>query len=108
MLQSRRKIFAIAYRLDKNIATFFGRPPRIPARYSNVKLPFDLDDSVLLDPETSLESVAANLDEDGWSRDRAIRPSSWIRVRFIMSKFREEILELSLGPASADIVQRVE
>ncbi|KAJ5425765.1 hypothetical protein N7465_000835 [Penicillium sp. CMV-2018d] len=96
LLESRRRQFAAAYQLDKSIATFLGRPPRIPWRYADCRMPLDISDEALATDNTVLNYSHDYIDENGWSRNGVVQRSSWIRVRFIISTFRDEILEVSL------------
>ncbi|KAJ5155339.1 hypothetical protein N7492_008142, partial [Penicillium capsulatum] len=96
LLESRRRLFAAAYQLDKSIATFLGRPPRIPLRYSDYQLPLDISDTALASDNEGLHFFKADLDENGWHLQRRFQRASWIRMRYILSTFRDEILELSM------------
>ncbi|KAJ6178597.1 hypothetical protein N7519_009058 [Penicillium mononematosum] len=96
LLESRRRQFAAAYQLDKSIATFLGRPPRIPWRYADCRMPLDISDEALATDNKVLNYSHDYIDENGWSRHGVVQRSSWIRVRFIISTFRDEILEVSL------------
>ncbi|KAI9038829.1 fungal specific transcription factor domain-containing protein [Aspergillus affinis] len=99
ILESRRRIFAAAYQLDKSVATFLGRPPRISWRHSDCSLPLDLADDSLVGGPSEFELASTSIDSKGWNVQNVIQRASWIRVRFLISTFREEILELSLqGP----------
>ena len=44
----------------------------------------------------------------GWNIDCKISPASWIRMRHIISKVTEEILELSLGGVQDNLVYKVQ
>ncbi|GFG22711.1 hypothetical protein IFM61606_02576 [Aspergillus udagawae] len=97
LLESRRRLFAAVYQLDKSIATFLGRPPRISWRHSDCRLPLDISDEALTGSrELAQKSVTA----EGWSCHAVYQRSAWIRLRFLISTFREEILELSLTKSS--------
>ncbi|KAL4806583.1 hypothetical protein BDV18DRAFT_117866 [Aspergillus unguis] len=98
----RRRLFAGLYHNDKNIATFFGRPPHISWRYSDCKPPLDISEDVLMGDEQDLQRAMKDLNEDGWNVDRTFRRSSWHRLRYLITMFREEILELSLRPVDAE------
>ena len=100
--ECRRKMFAAAYRNDKSLATYFGRPPRIPLQYSDVRPPLDISDESLMAEGQSMDAALSSLDENGWNTEQKIWPASFVRVRYIMSHFREEILELSLGNGRTD------
>lgn len=99
--QTRKRIFTAAYRSDKNLSTFLGRPPRIHHLYCDITPPLDLDDDSLMLQGDALAAAVQKLDADGWSmemsQDRRFRPVSVIRVRYIIAIQRERILELSLG-----------
>ncbi|PYI03170.1 hypothetical protein BO78DRAFT_323586 [Aspergillus sclerotiicarbonarius CBS 121057] len=106
--ESRRRSFAAAYQLDKNIATFLGRPPRISRRHSDCKLPLDLDEGCLVADRSHLQLALSSLNDNGWSQSAHVyKRSSWIRVRFLISTFREEILELSLNDSSREIANQL-
>lgn len=107
--EARRRVYAAAYRSDKTLSTFFGRPPMMAGRYSNRKLPLDLDDDTIAteDPNV-LDAALSRLDKDGWNTERAIWPTSWIRLRKNMGVFREKVLELSLaGQTDGDLAQQL-
>ncbi|KAH2100971.1 hypothetical protein KXV37_001416 [Aspergillus fumigatus] len=97
LLESRRRLFAAVYQLDKSIVTFLGRPPRISRRHSNCRLPLDISDEALTG---SRELAQRSVTAEGWSCHAVYQRSAWIRVRFLISTFREEILELSLTKPS--------
>ncbi|KAL4743259.1 hypothetical protein BDV11DRAFT_215390 [Aspergillus similis] len=94
----RRRLYAGLYHNDKNIATFFGRPPRVSWRHSDCELPLDISEEALLGDEQGLERAMAELDSEGWNMNTTFRRASWYRIRYLVSSFREEILELSLRP----------
>jgi hypothetical protein len=96
LLEARRRQFAAAYQLDKSIATFLGRPPRIPLRYSDCRMPLDISDDALAPEDTNLQYCPTDLDANNWNVHGVFQRSSWMRVRFIISMFRDEILEVSL------------
>ena len=93
----RRKLFAAAYRSDKSLAIFLGRPPRIPLQYSDIRPPLDISDESLAAKGQTLDAVLLSVDKNGCNTQRKIWPAGFIRLRYIMSAFREEILEISLG-----------
>ncbi|KAL1885627.1 hypothetical protein Plec18167_001122 [Paecilomyces lecythidis] len=102
LLESRRRLFAAAYQLDKTIGTLLGRPPRISWRYSDCRMPLDISDEALAGDLDLVNDAQNFLDGEGWNTERTFQRASWIRVRFIISTFREEILELSLQRASPE------
>lgn len=78
-------------------------------RYSNRKLPLDLDDDIIATEDSNiLDAALTRLDKDGWNTERAIWPTSWIRLRRNMGVFRERVLELSLaGQTDSDLVHQL-
>lgn len=108
LLESRRRLFAAAFQLDKTIATFLGRPPRIPLRYADSRLPLDLPDNAFASDNETSRYLASQLDENGWHLERPFQRTSWIRTRYILSQFRDEILELSMQkvtPGTVDLLK---
>jgi hypothetical protein len=101
--EARKRVFAASYRADKNIATFLGRPPRLPYNYCDVGLPLDIDDdSVALDA-SSLDKTISQLTPDGWgSFTGGLRPATVIRLRYMVAMLREQVVGLSLGRGSVD------
>ncbi|KAJ5887785.1 hypothetical protein N7495_007826 [Penicillium taxi] len=103
LLESRRRQFAAAYQLDKTIATFLGRPPRMPLRYTDCRMPLDISDEALATEDTTLTCLTEDLDSNNWNLQPLFQRSSWIRVRFIICTFRDEVLELSLQRMTPEI-----
>lgn len=69
-------------------------------------MPLDLEDSQLaLDGET-LAHALNDLDHEGWNQNSVVGRASWLRVSVINAKFREEILELSLGASTDNLDER--
>ncbi|CAG8907301.1 unnamed protein product [Penicillium egyptiacum] len=107
IVESRRRLFAASYQLDKSIATFLGRPPRISWRHSDCRLPLDISDETLAGHPNKLDAARLSLDANGWNTREVYQRSSWIRLRFIISTFREEILELSLQKPSPNRTEQL-
>ncbi|GKZ27568.1 hypothetical protein AbraIFM66951_005443 [Aspergillus brasiliensis] len=107
--ETRRRVFAAAYQLDKSIATFLGRPPRISWRHSDCNLPLDLSDDILTAGTGDLQRAISDLDDKGWDTrpQKRYQRSSWIRLRFLISTFREEILELALQEVTPETAEQL-
>ncbi|KAL4937256.1 hypothetical protein BDV06DRAFT_203293 [Aspergillus oleicola] len=103
----RRRVYAGLYYIDKNIATFLGRPPRVSWRYADTKPPLDLDEDALVADEQEFERAVSELDSEGWNTKPIILRSSWYRIRHFISIYREELLELSLRPVDAEAAERL-
>ncbi|KAI0848475.1 hypothetical protein F5Y00DRAFT_262570 [Daldinia vernicosa] len=92
--ECRRGIFVTAYYIDKVFAMVFNRPPRIPIRHADCKLPLDLSEDELFatSPEV-LERARGRLSPAGWSTDGNYKTRTWARIRYILAGFREEMVE---------------
>ena len=101
------EVFAAAYRNNKTLATFLGRPPRLPSQYSDIRPPLDISDESLVVEGQTLDAVLLFVDKNGWNTQRQIWLAGFIRVRYIMSAFREEILEISLGNRSINVIDKL-
>ncbi|KAF1811424.1 hypothetical protein P152DRAFT_399088 [Eremomyces bilateralis CBS 781.70] len=99
----RRKTFAGSYYIDKTIATFVGRPPRIPMRFSDIQAPLDVSDDTILGGPEIINDEVSKLDPEGYNPDGKFHPNTSLRTRFKMSVIREKILELSLGNDKTDL-----
>ncbi|KNG82297.1 hypothetical protein ANOM_008700 [Aspergillus nomiae NRRL 13137] len=96
--QTRKRVFTASYRTDKNLATFLGRPPRLSYHYCDVELPLDLDDHSLILDHLSLDKAVRQLTSDGWGAfSGGLRPATVIRLRYMIARLREQVMELSLG-----------
>ncbi|CAF9923130.1 hypothetical protein IMSHALPRED_005859 [Imshaugia aleurites] len=104
--ESYRTVFWRAYMADKNFATFFGRPPMINGKFCSCKMPLDLEDGQLALGDESVSRALSGLDHEGWNLNSVVGRATWLRVSVIESKFTEEILELSLGADTDDLVGR--
>ncbi|KAE8370586.1 hypothetical protein BDV27DRAFT_151846 [Aspergillus caelatus] len=96
----RRRCFAVVYSMDKTIATILGRPPSLTRHYCVLKPPLDIDDDIDI---SNYEQSLQMLDSNGWNTDGKRRPSTILRLRFLLATIREEILELHLGVNYVDI-----
>ena len=103
LTETRRRVFCSSYNQDKSISTFLGRPIRISKRHADIKLPLDLRDEELTGNPVDLDLAIKNLDEAGWNTKGQHLRASWIRLRHIASRLREEILDYSLSPVDASV-----
>lgn len=98
-----------AYGLDKELATFLGRPPLIGWRYCDVQCPLDLDsDEVVADPETRDAAIARLEQNNGWNPARSPRAGALARGILSTSVIREQVLELSFCRVTNDLREKVE
>ncbi|OJJ52912.1 hypothetical protein ASPSYDRAFT_51583 [Aspergillus sydowii CBS 593.65] len=100
VLETRKRIFAIAVAQDKSISTLLGRPPRIDSRFCDLTLPFDLDDDEVVLDGSRLETALNGLDADGWKCNQGtkagqtLRPAVLIRLRYRHALLQERVLGL--------------
>ncbi|KAJ5718820.1 uncharacterized protein N7483_009902 [Penicillium malachiteum] len=104
----RKRAVSLAHELDKGLATFVGRPPRLHRQYFTLDLPLDMSDNLVMGPVEEFEAAKAELlDEKGWSRDEvSVHTASRHRSLWLLSIIREEVLELLLGPSVPESVSQ--
>ncbi|KAI1478200.1 hypothetical protein F4774DRAFT_419522 [Daldinia eschscholtzii] len=92
--ECRRKIFVSAYYIDKVFVLVFNRPPRVSTRHADCKPPLDLsEDELFATSPAVLEQARSRLSPAGWSTDGKCKTTTWARIRYILTGFREEIAE---------------
>ncbi|OKL58737.1 hypothetical protein UA08_06318 [Talaromyces atroroseus] len=108
LVEHRKRLLLGAYAIDKELATFLGRPPRISWRHIDIDLPLDISyEELLAEPEIR-DAAIARLDKDGWSSNGTVSKISFARAMFVMGRVRELVLELSLNSRIDDIESRIE
>jgi chromatin structure-remodeling complex subunit RSC3/30 len=95
------------YAIDKELATFLGRPPRISWRHIDVDLPLDITYEELLSEPEIRDAAISGLDKDGWNANGVVSRISFARSMFVMGRVRELVLELSLNSRIDDIEGRI-
>ncbi|GIK07291.1 hypothetical protein Aspvir_002951 [Aspergillus viridinutans] len=106
LAELRKRLMAGAYIMDKQLATFLGRPPQISWRYCDVQLPLDLRyDEILADPVTR-DAAINRLDANGWNSQGVIQTAQLLRIALLVSSIREQILELSLSRCVDDLARK--
>ncbi|KAI9744750.1 MAG: hypothetical protein M1818_001675 [Claussenomyces sp. TS43310] len=103
----RRRLFSVAFQIDKSIASFTGRPPVLSYRYCTSRMPLDVSSHALLSTEANLTKVASTLSADGWNTDGQIYAATKLRMCMQLARIRDEILEISLGNQEALNVERM-
>jgi hypothetical protein len=103
LAEIRRKTFWRAHQLD-----FYDRPSRITSRYSDCELPLDLTDYDLCAEPAELILARQKLTPEGWNPEGMYTSTAWTRVRSILSRIREDILEYNFKPATAETQMRLE
>jgi chromatin structure-remodeling complex subunit RSC3/30 len=105
LAEIRKRCLATTYAVDKLMATFVGRPPRISRRYCSIQAPLDIEIADLALSDEELNVKLNQLDPDGWYHDGTMRRSAYMRTFLVISRIREDILEISLGPEAENILE---
>ncbi|KAH8702197.1 hypothetical protein BGW36DRAFT_372391 [Talaromyces proteolyticus] len=103
MTEIRKRAIAWAHDHDKVCASFTSRPVHLSRHFCVIEMPLDLPDSAITGTPEMLLKSHENLDADGWSKDKTIRPVSGQRVQLMLCMIREEALELKLRPPAPDL-----
>jgi len=93
----QRRVFILAFNIDKSHSSFNGRPPMLSRHYCVPRTPLDLSDEQLSSGTEALEMAVSRLDERGWNTEGRIHSITMARARFFLGMIREEVLEISLG-----------
>ncbi|KAL4736280.1 hypothetical protein BDV11DRAFT_207759 [Aspergillus similis] len=105
--EMRSRTMVAAYSMDKELATFLGRPPRICRQYCDIQFPLDISWEDLVANDPTRDAAIQQLDSDGWNvqgdLDKGARP----RVTLLTSILREMILEFSLSREVDNLWDRV-
>ena len=101
--ETRRRIYAKVFHIDKVISVFVGRPPLLSRRFSSTPLPLDIDNDCLFAGGSMLSDELARLDENGWHKDGKLHNCTTLRARTGFSIIRDGILELALGNPVKDL-----
>ena len=100
LAEIRKRCFATVYAVDKLMATFVGRPPRISRRYCSIQVPLDIEIADLALSKEDLNLKLSQLDPDGWNHDGTLRRSAYMRTFLVTSRIREDILGDLARPGS--------
>ncbi|KAF3401951.1 hypothetical protein F1880_009959 [Penicillium rolfsii] len=101
--QLEHKAFHRAFAMDKSIATSQGSPPQLTRRFNQCPLPLELSDEQLQLSGNELALTLSQLDSNGWSTRECSYPVSYLRALSMLGNYREEILELTMGPSVASL-----
>ena len=90
-----------AYAIDKMIAVFVGRPPRISKRYVHLETPMCIDDESLCLPPDKLEALVVRMGDAVWRYDDIRLFSTLLYANHDLLLLREDVLELFLGTSES-------
>ncbi len=72
------------------------------------QMPLDLEDTDLALDKSELQDAFSKLNADGWDEKKKRGRAAWLRTSIMCCKFREEILEISLGSNTVDLYNRAQ
>lgn len=108
LAEIRNRAMVAAYAMDKELATFLGRPPRICRQYCDLQFPLDIGWEDLVADASTRDAAIQRLGPDGWNvegdMDKGARP----RLTLLASILREMVLEFSLSRDVDNLWDRVE
>ncbi|KAB8202708.1 hypothetical protein BDV34DRAFT_146563 [Aspergillus parasiticus] len=102
--QTRRKIIASAYWIDKSLASLHGQVPRITCLPPGFETPLDIDDDELLLKGFDL----LHSHSSAWNQSGYTCPATYIRARYILGAFRNELFQISLIASTANRLPKLE
>ncbi|RHZ58701.1 hypothetical protein CDV55_105887 [Aspergillus turcosus] len=104
----RKRIMVGAYGMDKDLALFLGRPPRICKQYCNIQSPLDLTWEELIAPPGVRQAALLKLDAQGWNTEGKLGSGARGRTIHLACLIREDILELSIGHGRDNVEEHAE
>ncbi|PKX89414.1 putative chromatin structure remodeling complex protein RSC3 [Aspergillus novofumigatus IBT 16806] len=104
----RKRIMIGAYAMDKDLALFLGRPPRICKQYCNIQSPLDLTWEELIAAPTVRQAALLKLDAQGWNTEGKLGSGARARTIHLACLIREDILELSIGQGRDNVEEHAE
>ncbi|CRG91999.1 Isoleucine--tRNA ligase [Talaromyces islandicus] len=96
--EHRKRLVIGSYTLDKELATFLGRPPRLSWRHLDIEPPLDVDFYDIMAEPHAPDAALAKVNSEGWNTEAALSNVSYARVMYKMGPVREFVLEVSLNP----------
>jgi chromatin structure-remodeling complex subunit RSC3/30 len=104
----RKRIMIGAYGMDKDLALFLGRPPRICKQYCNIQSPLDLTWEELIAAPTVRQAALQKLDAQGWNTEGKLGSGARGRTIHLACLIREDILEMSIGQGRDNVEEHAE
>ncbi|KAM5446036.1 hypothetical protein McanCB49686_008108, partial [Microsporum canis] len=107
LTEIRKRAMIAAYSMDKMLATFLKRPPRICRQYCHFHTPLHIHWQDLLGDASIRDAAIKRLDTNGWD-SRGDLESAKPRVSMLVSIIREMILEISFSHEVDNLEYKVE
>lgn len=95
----RKRYFATMHHFDKTKAIAFNRPACMRLQNTDCVAPLDIPEVDLYSSSSRSEKLQL-ITKDGWSVEGCFGLMSAARVRFILARFQEEILDVKASTAS--------
>lgn len=106
-LEYKRRLISAAYTTDKLAASMNGVPFFLSRKLVHLPLPLDLSDEELFSCQEQLLKATSQLDSDGWNTKGQIHHVTIHRGIQLLSRCREEILEVALSVGTALSPQKI-
>ncbi|KAJ5215716.1 uncharacterized protein N7498_002123 [Penicillium cinerascens] len=108
LAELRKRVMAVGYMVDKQLATVLGRPPRISHRYCDLLLPSDLSYAEMIADPQMREAALGELDASGWNRQGLLSKAAHPRVGLLVAMLQENVLEVTSCGQIERLPQRIE
>src|SRR6266550_8373557 len=95
LTELRRRVMVSAYCIDKELAIFLGRPPRICWQYCDLTPPLDLRYNEVVAYSEERDAALAKLNENGRNADKLLTNHASKQSYLMLCIHKENILELS-------------
>lgn len=105
LAEHRRRVVIGTYAIDKELATFLGRPPRISWRHLDIELPLDVDYCDIMAHPHEPEAILKQVDSEGWNVRQKVTNITYPRILYKVGIVQELVLELSLNPKIYDDIE---
>lgn len=104
----KRRLISAIYCTDKNEASMNGVPVGLSYKFIHLRLPLDISEDDLFLPQRDLANLVSQLDPNGWNTKGEIYRMTMQRAIQVLSRCREDILELALGVDITIVPQQIE
>lgn len=107
LVEHRKRLLVGSYMVDKELATFLGRPPRISWRHINVDPPLDITYGELFAEPEIRDAAIRRLDRNGWNTRKVPTHLTFVRAMYQMGPVRELVVELSLNSSVENVESKI-
>jgi hypothetical protein len=104
----KRRLNSSIYCTDKTHSSMNGVPVLLSQKFCHLRLPLDLTEEELFLPPEEFTRAVSSLDSEGWNKTGGFNHITTHRGIQLLSRCREEILEMALGVDLALSPQEIE